>query len=481
MEKEEIGSKAIRSIVVLTGRSIFLQAVSAVAFFLLGIFLSPSALGVYIVVSSIMRILTLFTDVGLGAAIVQKKDDLDQTDLKTAFTIQEMLVIPVVLVGWIVSPFVSRYAGLDSDGIVLYQVLVFTLFISSLKVIPSILLERRLAFDKQVLPQIVEALVFNLLVVPLAYKGFGVASYSWAVLASSLVSLPIYYWLSPWKVSIGIDWTKAKKLLSFGAAYQGKSVLAVVKDDLLTLFLSGHVGTGGVGYWGWAQRWSYFPFRFVVDSVTKVTFPAYSRLQQEQELLCRAIEKSLFAVSAILFPILAALAVNVPDLIQLIPKYAKWEPAVISFWLLCAGAAISSLSNILVNSLDAIGKVRTTLGLMVVWIVLTWGLTVAFVTGFGFTGIAAASFLVSLTIVLTVYLAKKHLRFHFWRNIFRQIGACGLMIAGMILVKNCLSVGYWQIALTVGIGGIIYLGVMMLVAGHEIRQNAAVVLKVFTK
>jgi len=51
----------------------------------------------------------------------------------------------------------------------------------------------------------------------------------------------------------------------------------------------------------------------------------------------------------------------------------------------------------------------------------------------------------------------------------------------MILVKNCLSVGYWQIALTVGIGGIIYLGVMMLVAGHEIRQNAAVVLKVFTK
>ena len=61
MEQEELKHKAVRGIVALTGRTVLLQAISAVAFFLLGVFLSPSAVGVFIVVSSVLRIFSLFT------------------------------------------------------------------------------------------------------------------------------------------------------------------------------------------------------------------------------------------------------------------------------------------------------------------------------------------------------------------------------------------------------------------------------------
>jgi len=419
MEYEDIKKRAIRGIVALTGRTVVLQLVSVVAFFLLGIFLSPSAVGVFIIVSSVMRILSLFTDVGLGAALIQKKEELDSEDLKTAFTLQEILVVFVVLLGFVATPLVANYIKLDSDGIFLYRILVFSLFISSLKVIPSILLERKLAFDKQILPQIVEAIVFNSLVVFLAYKGFGVASYAWAVLCSSLAGLPLYYLLSPWSPSFGIAFQRARKMISYGLAYQGKSVLAVVKDDLLTFFLAGKVSSAGVGYWGWAQRWSYSPFRFIADSVTKVTFPAYARIQHDKELLRVSVEKSLFGVSSLLFPILTAMVAVFPGLIKILPRYEKWEPALISFYFLCATAGISALSNVLVNALDATGRVKTTLGLMVLWIVGTWGLTIFLITRLGFTGIAVAQ--IFLLAALGFVLVKRRFLGHEGLNAISQL------------------------------------------------------------
>lgn len=480
MELDEIKGRTIRSVVALVARTVFLQATSLVAFFLLGIFLSPSAIGIFIAVSALLRIFTLFTDVGLGAALIQKKEELDEDDLKTTFTIQEFLVTTAVLIGFYVTPLVARYAKLDHQGVFLYQVLLVTLFISSLKALPSLLLERKLAFETQVIPQIAEALVFNFLVVLLAYKGFGVDSYSWAILVSALVGLPIYYLLSPWKVRLGFTRHKARHLLSYGIAYQGKSVLAVIKDDLLTVFLTGLVGTAGVGYWGWAQRWAYSPFRLIVDSVTKVTFPAYSRVQHDQEALRKGIEKSLFGVSVVLFPILTAMILLIQPVIYFIPKYSKWELALPSFYFLCLGAAVSALSNILVNALDATGRVKITLGIMIMWIILTWTLTIVLVAKFGFTGISVASFLVTLTIAVTIFLLKRYISFSFVRPIIKPIFSCLLMAGGMYLVLHFTS-GLVAIVSGGVVGVIIYAGVSFLIDRKEILNNFGIILGAYKK
>ncbi len=476
---ENIKGKTIRSIVALTSRTVFLQAISLVAFFLLGIFLSPQAVGIFIAVSALMRIFSLFTDLGLGAALVQKHEDLDSDDLKNTFTIQEILIVAVVAIGFLLAPQVSNFAHLDHDGIFLYKVLLITLFLSSLKAIPSILLERKLAFERQVIPQIVEALVFNILVVVLAYKGLGVSAYSWSILVSSIVGLPIYYIVSPWMPSFGISLGKIKQLLSYGLAYQAKSFLAVFKDDLLIVFLNNLVGPSGIGFWGWAQRWSYSPFRLLVDSVTKVTFPAYSRVQHDKELLRTGIEKSLFAISSALFPVLVLMSILIGHLIYLIPKYAKWEAALPSFYFLAAGAAISGLSNILVNALDATGRVKTTLGLMIVWIVATWVLTLTFVSKFGFTGISIASFLVTLTIVLTIYLVKRAVKFNFLEFVWPAAVSSLVMGVVMILFFGFLTNSYFSLVIIGSIGVITYILMMLLLAREKIITNLKIILKVY--
>ena len=127
------------------------------------------------VVTAVIAFLTYFSDVGLAAALIQKKENISEEDLRTTFTIQQGLVISISLIALISSSFVKDFYKLDSDGVFLFQALVISFFLSSLKTIPSIILERELKFEKLVIPQIAETLVFNVIAVFMAMQGFGVA------------------------------------------------------------------------------------------------------------------------------------------------------------------------------------------------------------------------------------------------------------------------------------------------------------------
>lgn len=479
MEQEEIKNKTIKSVIALTSRTVLIQILSTASFFILGIFLSPATIGIYGITLSVLQIFTLFTDVGLGAALIQKKEEIDEDDLRTVFTIQEILVITTVIIGLIATPIVMHMTKLNNDGVFLYQVLIITLFISSLKVIPSLLLERKLHFEKQIIPQVIESVVFNVLVVVLAIRGLQVAAFSWAFLFSALVGLPVYYIISPWKVKLKFDFSRAKRLFTYGIQYQGKSFLAVVKDNLWVIVLARLVGPSGIGYWSWAQKWSYGPYRLVVDSVTRVTFPAYSRIQHKTDVLASGLNRTIFVTSSILFPSLALLASLASTLVQIIPKYTKWEPALISLYFLCAQAAIASISNILINVLDATGKVRTTLIIMVMWIVLTWGVSLALVTQIGFTGIAISQFIVAFSVIYIVYLVKKVVNFDFLGNIIAPVFSSGILAVVVLLLSRILPKNFISLIIAGCSGIVAYCITMLLTSRPKINENLKIILKAY--
>ncbi len=127
-------------------------------------------------------------------------------------------------------------------------------------------------------------------------------SYAWAVLARGLAGVIIIYLLSPWQIGFAFEKQSLKHLLKFGVPYQANTFLAVVKDRLMNVFLWKIIGAQGVGILGWAQKWAQMPLRFIMDSVMKVTFPAYARMQNDRDELKRAIEKTLYFVSLLTFP-----------------------------------------------------------------------------------------------------------------------------------------------------------------------------------
>lgn len=471
LDIKTVSKKTVNGVFALASRSLILQFVNFVAFLTISVILSANELGIYTAVVAIQRVISFFTDFGLGAALVQKKENLKKEDIATVFTIQFSVTFGVFLLFLIFINQIQSFFGLNDQGGRLLLVLVFTIFLSSFKMIPSILLERNINFGKLVIPQIGESLVFNFILIALVLNKFGVDSYSWAFLISSLVGIPLYYLISPWKPKVGV-YKASVDNLRFGIQFQAKNILATIKDDFLTVILTKFLSFTQIGYIGFAQRMAFFVYRYIVDSVTKVTFSSYSRIQDNKKFLQTAIEKSLFFTTLILFPLLSGLIVVSPHLVQYIPGWgSKWEPALISLIFFSLNAIVSSMSSVLVNVLDATGRVKTTLKLMVLWTFMTWTITPLFIYLWGYNGVAAASFVVTLTIFITIYLVKKIIDFQFIKSVYQPLLAVGIMAISTYLLANLLVTNLISLAFVIILGGAIYVTVIYLLAGKQIIQD----------
>ena len=148
-----IKGKIVGGVIALTTRTFILQLISFFSTFILTVLLSPAVFGVYFLVTAVISFLTYFSDIGLAAALIQKKSEPTRQDLVTVFTIQQSLVGAFVLLIFILTPQVIDFYRLSAQGAFLLRVLAVSFFLSSLKTVPSVILERRLEFGISVYHQ----------------------------------------------------------------------------------------------------------------------------------------------------------------------------------------------------------------------------------------------------------------------------------------------------------------------------------------
>ena len=439
IDLQQVKTRSISGVLALTSRTLVIQVISFAATFALTVFLSPEVYGTFFLVSAVVNFMTYFSDIGLAAALIQKKEKVTADDLATTFTIQQGLVLLLLLVLFVLSPYFKSQYHLSSAAIYLMWSLGFSFFLSSLKTIPTILLERELKFNKLIIPQILENLVFNLSAVYFAWQGWGLNTFTFAVLLRGLVGLAAIYIISPWSPRFAFSKTSLHKLLRFGLPYQLNAFLAVVKDDGMTVFLGRIIGQTGLGYIGWASRWANQPLRFFMDNLTKVAFPAYSRVQHDKELLKKGIHKALFYLSLVCFPIFVGMGVLASPLVSLIPRYQKWQPALLPLYLYLVNAALALISTPLTNALNAIGKIKTTFKLMIMWTVLTWSLMPLLAIRYGYLGVAYAAAGIALSSVVVFIVVRRLLQIDFLTTLFAPTLSSLILGVGLFLTRPYLT------------------------------------------
>jgi len=477
LDIELIKKRAISGVVTFTLRTFFIQAFTFFATFILTILLDPSIFGVFFVVSAILNLFVYFSDIGLAAALIQKKEEPKRQDLTTTFTIQQIIVFALVVVGLIFSGSIARFYNLDAQGTFLLRVLIFSLILSSLKTIPSIILERKLDFTRLVIPQVAENIIFYSLAIVLAYAGFGLASFSWAVLARGLSGLVIIYLLSPWRPGLNFNFKSAKNLVNFGIPFQANSILALIKDDLLTVFLGKILTFNQVGYVGWAQKFGFVPLRFFMDNVIKVTFPAYSRLQENKRELAKAIEKSLFFVAYFVYPSVLGILAIAPKIVEIIPGYGKWEPAIPLLYFFGINAMFAAVNTTLTNTLFAIGKPKIVLNLMVIWTILTWALTFFLIKVFGFLGVGIASAIVAASTSVTVLFVKRLIPVSILKNVAGPLISSVIMFVVLKLFENLLPNSFFGVIETIILGTFIYAVGSFLFMLNKLKKDSSTIIR----
>lgn len=466
---KDIKQRVVKAFVSLTGRQIGLRLISFVTLNLILVKVLPlSTLGLFNIATGIVTFFAYFSDIGFAASLIQKKEAIDEHDIRTVFSIQTVLVGVLSLLIFLLAPLFANFYTLDDAGVFLVRILAVSFFLTSLKVLPIVKLERDLQFGPIVSVELVEAIVFNVLLIFGVYMGWGIWSFSWAALSRTVIGVTMIYTIAPIKLGLGFEKEVAKKLLNFGLPFQINSLLALLKDRLVPLVVAGIIGANGVALVTWAQNWALMPLE-VMNIIIRISFPAFSRLQHDYDLLAKAVEKALFAGTVLVYPVLFGIGAILPWVV----KYwvsSKVEAAIPMYYMFAGAYLWSVVSTILTNTFNAVGKIRVTLRLMIMWTVLEWVFTPILTIKYGYIGVGLASFIISFSSLFTVIIVKKLMKVKVWGSIWPALSASVLMSGVVYSFNTYLTRDSFGLVVSILVGVAVYIGTVLILAKDDFLE-----------
>src|SRR3989344_5721710 len=178
METQTIHKKLISGFLSLTFRQTILLGINFLTInIILARILPVEVIGIFNIGNTVLSFFTYFSDIGLAAALIQKKE-ITKDDLKTTFLIQEILAVLITIIVWFSAEYFASIYKLETQGVWLIRALAVSFLLTSFKVVPSVLLERDLKFTPLVWVDILEAIFYNAVLILLTYMNFSVNAFS---------------------------------------------------------------------------------------------------------------------------------------------------------------------------------------------------------------------------------------------------------------------------------------------------------------
>ena len=460
---ESLHRKAKLGAVILVVRLIALQLVVLGGEISLRRKLSPADFGLFAIVQFAIAFFTLFGDAGLGGALIQKKDEPTQRQLSSIWLFQMLVTSVIVVLIWVSAPLILKvWPDVDVKGVWLLRALSIALLLTASRTVPMLLMERHLQFGRLSALDVLLSLSFYLTAASLAHLNFGVVALVVGVLVQGVLSTVGAFWLRRWRPALVFDWRELSPVLRFGATYQLRNLLGFASSAIAPVYGGRLLGQAGLGFINWAQSTAYFPLR-LVEVMSRVSFPLYSRLQDNAQSFARAFDRSL-QISALgnLFFIGLGLGLG-PKLVQVIYT-VKWMPGLPLFYVFVTSISIGFFAPLAAPAFDAIGKPQIMARFSVGWTVASLLLVAIATPRWGALGYVVASCIPMIigNALLMILVAKKFPEVRIWRD-------CRASLAGAIVVAFvghftmvARVTGVWSLSLTVLGLAILFLGIVAL-------------------
>ncbi|EKD80157.1 MAG: polysaccharide biosynthesis protein [uncultured bacterium] len=168
----------------------------------------------------------------------------------------------------------------------------------------------------------------------------------------------------------------------------------------------------------------------IINIVSRVTFPAYSRIQGDLPRIKRWIEKSVSFMAYLYLPAITGLIIISPGILQYLyaDKTEKWLPALPTLLLFLAGAFPIIVTTTYTNALYALGRPKVVLAFMAIYTVLTWGLGTPLIYKFGYVGIAMAGLIITyVTLPFVVRALNNLVPVETWNSVKKPLLASAIM------------------------------------------------------
>ena len=468
-QRQKLKRRATTGVLLLGVKRLGNQLIVSTTSIFLARLLFPSDFGTFAIVTFTITFFTVFSDLGLGPSLVQKKEEISKEDLQTALTMQLLLSIAVVTVVFLAAPMISGFYNISEKGILLFRIYSFYLLFTPLKTTSGAIMERNLEYKKLIIIETLELLVSSSLSVLLAFLGFGVFSLAYGLVIGHFVGALLYFSFSRWPIRFVIFGENLRSLAKFGLPFQSNAVLGLFYGPLILLYLGKAVGPANLGYFQWAAGFAVFS-TFASDIMNRILFPLGARSQMDKQFFRNIIERSLVIVSATSLPLMFLMMAAAPSIIHFVYT-DKWLPALPAVYLSLAQMGIIAYTGIFSSLLLSRGRADITRNMGVVWAVLTWVLSPPLIYFFNFVGMSLAALLVSASGIYLFFRLRSEVDFSFFGNFVPYFFAAAISGISVFLATSILPNTLPALVFTLGSGLAFYGVLIWFLRGKAIFTN----------
>ena len=245
--------------------------------------LTPAEFGVVTVMNVFVIFFELFSDLGIGTAIVQNKE-LDNRDINAIFTFTIAFGITLATIFCGFSFGIAEYYG-KYIYIRLGIIFSISIMLTSFNVVPNALLMKNRCFASVSIRTVISCVVSYIVAIILAILGF---SYYSLVIRSVVMSIILLIWnvvASKINYRFVFDLKSVRKIWSYSAFQLGATMINYFQRNLDNLLVGKHMGEELLGYYNKSYTLMQYPVTYLSQVITPVLHPILSEHQKDKQYI----------------------------------------------------------------------------------------------------------------------------------------------------------------------------------------------------
>jgi O-antigen/teichoic acid export membrane protein len=422
--------------------------------------LTPADYGLLALASVFVAFLVMLNELGLGAAVVYRRD-LSYDTLRSLFGLLIFVSVFLFIVMAIAAPFIAKFY--DEPRLVpLVQVLALQFLLMGFTVLPQSLLLQKMQFRKIAIIDFISAILGSITTLALVLIGYGVWALVWGNIMIRIVSMIGLNIISPFICFPRINMNGVKVLLSFSGYVTLSRILWYFYSRADILIIGKVLGKEHLGFYAVGLYIASLPMEKVSGIINQVAFPAFSSLQTDPGMSGQHFLKAVRVMSFFAFPVLWGISSIAPEFVAIFLG-PKWIDAVLPLQIISLVIPLRMVSNLMNPAALGAGRADISFQNSLVAFIL---MPIAFVIGsfWGILGICLAwVFIFPLVFLLNVSRVSKIIKINLndiLLSMKNPFFAGIVMLFGIKIVRFTLNVGIQDIQkmiIIIGCGILIYL------------------------
>ncbi len=455
LKDEDLSDKTVKGGVWIFSIRVIEEFIYLLKIIILANLLEPRDFGLFGVALLTLDILKNFTQTGFERALIQKKENIESY-LNSAWTVIIIRGLGIFLILFFIAPVGAFYFNAP-EATPLIQVIGVSMVITSLANIGFVYFDKELNFSKRFIYQVVGTLLDFILAVSFALIFRNVWAIIVGVLAGNAARSIMSYILHPYRPRLSSDFGKAKELWGYGKWIFAASIVGFLIIEADDIFVGILLGVTALGFYQMAYRISNLPATEITEIVGRVTFPAYSKIQDDKSKLKDGYLKVLKFVSFLTFLAGGFIFLFAYEFTKIFLGQ-KWVPMVLAMQALVIYGMIRSLGRTTFAVFQGIGKPRILLKINLIQFVIMAILIYPFSVNYNILGtsivIVISSLIGNIISLIIIFRTIKAGKWEFSRLIIFPLISMSVMISSIYFAKI-----YWKIPI-----GIMQLGFLAICA-----------------